>query len=1143
MSKNKFFRFPYGYIEEKGFESKKSQLKDLLEDNVEVDGMQTKKIESNTAAINAEVERSSSLDEKFGKELEEEISERKRMGSILNDKLSKVENDVKGLVGNTSDAFDSVAESLKAVDEELKAKDKDLESKINDEISRAKSVEQSLQKSTDELNVRLGKEINSVVESNILVQEALNTERNLRETRDSELNAKINVEMAERIAAIESERMRAESKENEISSSLDSRIATINSNMVTLTNSVSKVNTLIDDEIKRAKSEESSLKSLIDSESEKNAMFQELMSNELTFNVSELKSKDEVLETKLNEEISRAKKEEEFILNKVISTEKGLNDRLSVNSEATNIIETRVTSAENKLNNIFLTSTNELEYVLYVGGIPKGSINIPKDNFLKDVKLVNDDLMFTFIADGVEKTLPVNIGQYVDVYTAGEGLSVSNYQFKIKIDGNSESYLKTSSEGLKLEGINSSISSAIANEVSRVDNIIASVKTSVVNEGAIRSKSDEHLETLILDESRRASDAEDKLNTKIFNIEPKVLTVENGFKVLNNEITNVKTSISHLEEVIEEVRSEIPSLEGYATEELVSESVSDKVTETELTEKLDELYGKVETLVSESVNDKVTNVELTEKFEELEVLVSESVSDKVTEEKLNEKLTELETLVSESVSDKVSETELTEKIGELETLISESVSDKVSETELEDRHYATLEYVNAQDDKKLSKEMGDLLYAPIDNYVTENVLTEKLNKVYSDINLSYSKEFEMIIEIINDLQAKIDELESKMYFSEEISNKVKSMKEGDTLNLKLFNDITFDIADKLTIPQNSVVNLDMNGKMISGNFDDILFRVNGTLNIYGNGQFQGSTYVASVNENGTVNVYDGSFNNEVTSFQANGGVINIEGGKFESYSEVYGAKYTLNHIDAKKNVGLISVKGGTFVNYNPAASESENPVMNFLAEGYGVTISYTLDNKPVYNVIPQKSVKDSEELINLISSLDKENKTYITLSNDLIFDGDEKVTIDGKLDLNLNGKTIKYTKDDILFRVNGELTISGGKVISDGYVASANEGSRITVLDGEYEGSVTCFQSNGGILNVKGGHFSSCNDTYGCKYTLNFIDSKKNIGQIIVEGGAFVGYNPAESESENPVMNFLAEGYKSVETIEDGITIYVVVKE
>ena len=49
----------------------------------------------------------------------------------------------------------------------------------------------------------------------------------------------------------------------------------------------------------------------------------------------------------------------------------------------------------------------------------------------------------------------------------------------------------------------------------------------------------------------------------------------------------------------------------------------------------------------------------------------------------------------------------------------------VTETELETKHYATLEYVNAQDDKKLSKEMGDLLYAPIGNYVTENMLNNQ----------------------------------------------------------------------------------------------------------------------------------------------------------------------------------------------------------------------------------------------------------------------------------------------------------------------------------------------------------------------------------------------------------------------------------
>ena len=168
-------------------------------------------------------------------------------------------------------------------------------------------------------------------------------------------------------------------------------------------------------------------------------------------------------------------------------------------------------------------------------------------------------------------------------------------------------------------------------------------------------------------------------------------------------------------------------------------------------------------------------------------------------------------------------------------------------------------------------------------------------------------ELEEIKQLILNLQERIKELESKILSSTDLINIVSKIKEGETLNIKLFSDITLDEENKLQIPQNSIINLDMNGKTINGNFNDILFRVNGILNISGNGSFKGKAYVASVNKGGIINVLNGNFENEVTTFQANGGVINIEDGYFANYSEVYGAKYTLNHVDAQKEIGLISV--------------------------------------------------------------------------------------------------------------------------------------------------------------------------------------------------------------------------------------------
>ena len=54
---------------------------------------------------------------------------------------------------------------------------------------------------------------------------------------------------------------------------------------------------------------------------------------------------------------------------------------------------------------------------------------------------------------------------------------------------------------------------------------------------------------------------------------------------------------------------------------------------------------------------------------------------------------------------------------------------------------------------------------------------------------------------------------------------------------------------------------------------------------------------------------------------------------------------------------------------------------------------------------------------------------------------------------------------------------------------------------------------------------------------------KDGIGDIIVNGGTFVGYNPMNSESEFPAATFVQEGYHVEEVVVDGISQFTVVKD
>ena len=185
----------------------------------------------------------------------------------------------------------------------------------------------------------------------------------------------------------------------------------------------------------------------------------------------------------------------------------------------------------------------------------------------------------------------------------------------------------------------------------------------------------------------------------------------------------------------------------------------------------------------------------------------------------------------------------------------------------------------------------------------------------------------------------------------------------------------------------------------------------------------------------------------------------------------------------------------------------------------------------------------NEENVNV-----KERILLETLINGGVFDLTEDLTITaptrlkGDAVIRLNGYTLTYDIPSdmegtgeyaIMTRIeNGaSLTFVGeGKVVSDGYIASVNEGGVLNISEGTFETeSCTLFQSNGGKINITGGEFKAAPYNGDHRYTINFMDSKKQEGLIEISGGRFYKYNPEESLSENPAMNFCKNGYWATE--------------
>jgi len=174
-------------------------------------------------------------------------------------------------------------------------------------------------------------------------------------------------------------------------------------------------------------------------------------------------------------------------------------------------------------------------------------------------------------------------------------------------------------------------------------------------------------------------------------------------------------------------------------------------------------------------------------------------------------------------------------------------------------------------------------------------------------------------------------------------------------DVSLGADLALDAA--LTFDKNATFNL--NGCNLTNDKGDVFVVTAGTLTIEGNGTVWGSSDNSSsscavwAKENGNVVIKSGTYkvgddeSNKPTGnwrndciYARDNAKITVEGGEF-MYTGVneLGHTFLLNCRDDDYRAGKcsITVKGGTFHKFNPGASNGENPVANYLADGYKST--------------------------------------------------------------------------------------------------------------------------------------------------------------------------------------------------------------
>lgn len=177
-----------------------------------------------------------------------------------------------------------------------------------------------------------------------------------------------------------------------------------------------------------------------------------------------------------------------------------------------------------------------------------------------------------------------------------------------------------------------------------------------------------------------------------------------------------------------------------------------------------------------------------------------------------------------------------------------------------------------------------------------------------------------------------------------------------------------------------------------------------------------------------------------------------------------------------------------------------------IANGGNITIAESIDAPTAFVISTDTTITNNGEL---------------TISEDTVGDGVFKV-VEGTLTLDGNGIINGLDKSGWSMAVWA--TDNGKVVIKNGYFTNVGAHSP---EDSEHYDLI--YASNNGQVEILGGEFK-CETP---KWTLNIKDNSRETASIVVKGGKFHGFNPADCDTEGEHTNFVAPGYKVVE--EDGI--------
>ena len=269
----------------------------------------------------------------------------------------------------------------------------------------------------------------------------------------------------------------------------------------------------------------------------------------------------------------------------------------------------------------------------------------------------------------------------------------------------------------------------------------------------------------------------------------------------------------------------------------------------------------------------------------------------------------------------------------------------------------------------------------------------------------------------------------------------------------------------------------------------------------------------------------------------NGNVHSLQPGEMQFLGiKVYMPESVGNEANAKTPADAASINFGLHVVATQYTTESDS---------YGTQY----DKDATY---PEYTVTTADAL----TTAAKEGG-IITVNGDIA--PSDTVVASGTVQLNMNGKKLANTEDiwsdndwSLVSAQNGaNLTITGNGTFAakenDCYAVDVQDGSTVTITSGTFNGNIHAVYVLEGTAIIQGG-FYSVQQKYpdsakADEFVLNCYDANRANGtaKIIVTGGTFVNFNPADCQAEGAGTNFVADGYKVVTENHGTDTWYTVV--